>query len=201
VTDELGAVLDTSEVPRRRRTGLVVSAVVAVVAIGFVAVLATREPATDRRADSPLVGKVVPALSGETLDGGSFDVDDQQGRWVVVNFFATWCVPCQQEHPELVEFDEAHRRSGDAVLVSVLFEDEPTDARGYFARNGGDWPVVVDDDLQIATGFGVPKVPETYVVAPNGRVVAKLVGGVTRDGLEGVIDDFEAAVDAAREGS
>jgi hypothetical protein len=47
----------------------------------------------------------------------------------------------------------------------------------------------------------VPKVPETYVVAPNGRVVAKLVGGVTRDGLDGVIDDFEAAIDPAREGS
>ncbi|HEY6697620.1 MAG TPA: TlpA disulfide reductase family protein, partial [Acidimicrobiales bacterium] len=100
---------DVAEAPARRRTGLIVSAVVAVLAIGFVAVLATREPATDRRRDSPLIGKVVPPLAGETLAGGSFDIDGEHGRWVVVNFFATWCVPCRIEHPELDAFDRAHR--------------------------------------------------------------------------------------------
>ena len=78
---------DVAEAPPRRRTGLIVSAVVAVLAVGFVAVLATREPATDRRRDSPLIGKVVPPLAGETLAGGGFDIDRQQGRWVVVHFF------------------------------------------------------------------------------------------------------------------
>ena len=189
------------EVPPGRRTGLIVSAVVAVVAVAFVAVLATREPATDRRRDSPLIGKVTPELAGTTLDGGGFDIDDQQGRWVVVNFFATWCVPCQVEHPELVDFDAEHGRTGDAVLVSVLFDDEPSDARDYFDRNGGDWPVVLDEDGRIASAYGAPKVPETYLVAPNGRVVQKVTGGVTRDGLNQAIDEVERAVEAApREG-
>jgi cytochrome c biogenesis protein CcmG, thiol:disulfide interchange protein DsbE len=192
---------DVAEAPPRRRTGLIVSAVVAVLAIGFVAVLATREPATDRRRDSPLIGRVVPPLAGETLDGGTFDIDDHQGRWVVVNFFATWCVPCRIEHPELDAFDRVHRRAdgaGDAVLVSVLFDDDPASAREFFDRNGGDWPVVLDGDGLIASAFGTPKVPESYLVTPNGRVAAKITGGVTRDGLDRAIDQIERAAAADR---
>jgi cytochrome c biogenesis protein CcmG/thiol:disulfide interchange protein DsbE len=189
---------DVAEVPPRRRTGLIVSAVVAVLAIGFVAVLATREPATDRRRDSPLIGKVVPPLAGETLAGGNFDIDDHQGRWVVVNFFATWCVPCRIEHPELDAFNQAHARAGDAVLVSVLFDDDQASAREFFDRNGGDWPVVLDGDGLIASAFGTPKVPESYLVSPNGRVAVKFTGGVTRDGLDRAIDQIEqAAADRA----
>jgi cytochrome c biogenesis protein CcmG, thiol:disulfide interchange protein DsbE len=184
---------DVAEAPPRRRTGLIVSAVVAVLAIGFVAVLATREPATDRRRDSPLIGKVVPPLAGETLAGGDFDIDDHRGRWVVVNFFATWCVPCRIEHPELDAFDRAHARAGDAALVSVLFDDDPASARTFFDRNGGDWPVVLDGDGLIASAFGTPKVPESYLVTPNGRVAAKFTGGVTRDGLDRAIDQIEQA--------
>jgi cytochrome c biogenesis protein CcmG/thiol:disulfide interchange protein DsbE len=190
---------DVAEAPPRRRTGLIVSAVVAVLAIGFVAVLATREPATDRRRDSPLIGKVVPRLAGETLAGGNFDIDDQRGRWVVVNFFATWCVPCRIEHPELDAFNQAHARTGDAVLVSVLFDDDPASAREFFDRNGGDWPVVLDGDGLIASAFGTPKVPESYLVTPNGRVAAKFTGGVTRDGLDRAIDQIEQA--AAQRGA
>jgi cytochrome c biogenesis protein CcmG/thiol:disulfide interchange protein DsbE len=184
---------DVAEAPPRRRTGLIVSAIVALLAIGFVVVLATSEPATDRRSTSPLIGRVVPPLAGETLDGASFDVDDQQGRWVVVNFFATWCVPCKIEHPELDTFDRAHRRTRDAVVVSVLFDDDPANAREFFADNGGDWPVVLDDDGLIASAFGTPKVPESFLVTPGGRIAAKFTGGVTQDGLEQAIDQLEQA--------
>jgi cytochrome c biogenesis protein CcmG, thiol:disulfide interchange protein DsbE len=183
---------DDLDVRRRGRTGLIVSLVVAVLAVGFVWILATREPGTDRQANSELVGRVAPALAGETLDGGSFDIDDHQGRWVVVNFFATWCVPCQREHPELLRFDEAHSRAGDVRVVSVLYDDEPADASEYFDRNGGEWPVVLDDG-SIANDYGVSGVPETYLVAPNGRVAMKLVGGVTQDGLDRYIDEIEQA--------
>jgi cytochrome c biogenesis protein CcmG/thiol:disulfide interchange protein DsbE len=188
------------EVPRRGRTALLVSVVMALLLAGFVFVLATREPATDRQADSPLVGRVAPALAGDTLDGGSFDLDDHPGRWVVVNFFATWCVPCRTEHPELDSFDQAHREQGDAVLVSVLYDDKSDDAVQFFAENGGDWPVVLDSG-GIAVTYGVSGVPETFMVAPDGRVVAKFSSGVTQAGLEDVMDEWEQARVAGGGGS
>jgi cytochrome c biogenesis protein CcmG/thiol:disulfide interchange protein DsbE len=185
--------VDDTDVPRRGRTALVISLVMAVVLGAFVFVLATREPATDRETESPLLGKVAPALSGETLDGASFDIDDHPGRWVVVNFFATWCVPCRTEHPQLDAFDRAHRERGDAVLVSVLYSDRTDTARDYFAENGGDWPVVLDDNGRVALSYGVSAVPETYLVAPDGRVFVKLIGGVTQSGIEQLMDEWEQA--------
>ncbi|HET6950515.1 MAG TPA: redoxin domain-containing protein [Acidimicrobiales bacterium] len=193
---DTGAV-EGDDLPRRSRTGKIVSAVVAVLLLGFVAVLATREPASERRADSPLVGRTVPALAGPTIDGGSFDIDDHAGRWVVVNFFATWCQPCRQEHPQLKAFDEEHRTLGDVAVVSVPYRDADENIREYFADNGGDWPVLVNDDGRAAVDFGVVKVPETYLVDPTGQVVAKFVGGVTQAGMDDVILDYERGADAA----
>lgn len=189
---------DTPGVPRRR-TGMIVSAVIALVAIAFVVVLATREPATERRAKSPLIGKVAPALVGETLDGGSFDIDDHRDEFVVVNFFATWCPPCIEEHPELVAFDEAHRAAGDASVVSVVYNDRPDAVHDFFADRGGDWSVIADGGLA-AVDYGVVKVPETYLVAPGGVVVQKYTGGVTREMIEDDMAAVMAAVSASDEG-
>ena len=189
---------DTPGVPRRR-TGMIVSAVVALVVIAFVVVLATREPATERRAKSPLIGKVAPALVGETLDGGSFDIDDHRDEFVVVNFFATWCPPCIEEHPELVAFDEAHRAAGDASVVSVVYNDRPDAVHDFFADRGGDWSVIADGGLA-AVDYGVVKVPETYLVAPGGVVVQKYAGGVTREMIEDDMAAVMAAVSASDEG-
>jgi cytochrome c biogenesis protein CcmG/thiol:disulfide interchange protein DsbE len=191
---------DDLEPPRRGPTALIASAIVAVLIVGLVWMLGTSEAGTDREARSPLLGKAAPALAGTTLDGERFDIDDHRGGWIVVNVFATWCTPCRQEHPELVAFDEAHGQDGDVTLVSVLFDDRPSTARAYFDENGGAWPVVIDADGRIATDYGVSGVPETYVVAPDGRVVAKLIGGVTADGLDRVIAEAQAG-SAPGEGS
>ena len=187
------------EAPGRRRTGLLVSLTVAVVLVVFVAVLATSEPATERRSKSPLIGKVAPALVGETLDGGSFDIDDHRGEWVVVNFFATWCQPCVEEHPELVAFDQAHRAAGDATVVSVVYNERPEVVAEFFADRGGEWPVIADGGLA-SVDYGVVKVPETYLVTPGGDVVQKYVGGVTRQMIEDDIAAVEAAVARAQDG-
>jgi cytochrome c biogenesis protein CcmG/thiol:disulfide interchange protein DsbE len=169
----------------RRTAAVLVPALVVLVLVGFVVVvLATREPAANRVVDSPLVGNPAPALAGTTLDGDRFDLDGDRGRFTLVNFFATWCVPCQREHDDLARWDARHRAAGDGGVVTVVFEDSTEATRDFFDENGGDWPIIVGDDGGIALDFGVAKVPESYLVGPDGTVLAKIVGGVTDDGLD-----------------
>lgn len=194
MVEDASAVEPTSDAPPRGpRTALVASVVVAVLLALFVAVLATRDPRTERVTSSPLIGRLAPAIEGTTLDGDTFDLQALRGRWVVVNFFATWCIPCLEEHPELDAFHEAHRAAGDASVVSVLFDDEPDDAREVFAERGGRWPVVVDGEGAVSVSYGVARVPESFLVAPDGTVVQRLVGGVTRAQLDDLLAQYDAA--------
>jgi len=178
---------------RGPRTALVASLVIAVLVALLVVVLATRDSSKDRETQSPLIGRIAPTVEGTTLDGEEVSAAGQRGRWVVVNFFASWCIPCIEEHPELLAFDAAHRAEGDAVLVGVTFDDQTDDAREFFAENGGSWPVIDDPENSIGVAFGVAQVPETFVIAPDGTVVQRFAGGVTRAALEELIASYESA--------
>jgi cytochrome c biogenesis protein CcmG/thiol:disulfide interchange protein DsbE len=196
--EEEGA--DSGPPRRKKRTAVVIAVVLGVVLALLIGVLATREPATDRQADSPLIGRAAPAIEGETLEGEEFDLDALRGQWVVVNFFATWCVPCRQEHPELVRFAEEHAEAGDASVVSVVFDDEPEQVQSYFDENGGTWPVVPGEGTGVILDYAVSGVPESFIVAPSGVVVAKVTGGVTADGLDQIIAEVQARSGATPEG-
>src|SRR4051794_4937598 len=87
-----------------RRGSVIVAAIVGVVTLLLVGILVTRKSAADRADFDPLENKPAPAIVGTTLDGKPFNVDDLKGKWVVLNFFATWCEPCQAEHPDLLSF-------------------------------------------------------------------------------------------------
>jgi len=186
---------DTSglDAPGGPRTALVAAGVVAVLALLLVAVLATRDPSVARVSDSPLIGKLAPTIEGSTLDGQRFELASLRGRWVVVNFFATWCTPCLEEHPELAAFERSHAAVGDAAVVSVLFDDEPDRARAVFEQRGGSWPVVIDEDGGVSVSYGVARVPESFLVAPDGTVVRRLVGGVTAAGLDELLQAYVGA--------
>jgi cytochrome c biogenesis protein CcmG/thiol:disulfide interchange protein DsbE len=142
----------------------------ALVMILLLVVLVTRKSAADRADFNPLVNKPAPAIAGETLEGQQFDLDQLRGKWVVVNFFATWCVPCQIEHPLLVSFDRRHAQAGDVQLISVVFNDDVPAVRDFYAKNGGDYPVVLGDQGRIALDYSVIKVPDTYIIDPLGIV-------------------------------
>ena len=178
-----------------RRVALPVAVTVALLLGALVFVLAGAEPSSTRRADSPLLGRIAPALTGESalVDAGSYDLVDDAGSWVLVNFFATWCQPCIAEHDDLVSFSNAHAIAGDAQVISVVFSDTNKNVRAFFDEKGGDWPVVIDDDGQIATDWGVALVPESYLVDPNGRVRAKIVGGIEVDKLERLLAEAKAS--------
>lgn len=134
-------------------------------------------------ANTPLLFQPAPAIVAPTYDNETFDLSRRRGSWVVLNFFNSTCVPCKREHPELVRFHEAQQgRGGAAVeLYTIVNDDNERAVREFFADNGGGWPIVKDDNAEIAVDYGIAKVPETWLISPTGIVAERFVGQVTAE--------------------
>lgn len=150
---------------------------------------------------SALIGKPVPAtafapLEGLVADGkpvpGFASTDLAQGRVTVVNFWASWCVPCVQEHPLL---EELARRTGVAVY-GVNYKDQQANARRFLGRYGNPFTAVgVDGNGRGAIEWGVYGMPETFVVNGKGEITYKHVGPISEQSL---LTNVIPAVEAAR---
>jgi len=177
----------------RRRTALWAAVVVGALAVGLVAVLATRPNFEAVQARSPLLGKPAPELVAADLDGRTVSLSGLRGRFVLVNFFASWCVPCQHEHPQLVAFTQHHQAAGEASVLGVVFEDDASAVRRFVEERGVDWPMVLDPGGKIALDFGVRGPPESFLVDPNGIVLVKFIGEVKATQLDSLVRQAEQA--------
>jgi cytochrome c biogenesis protein CcmG/thiol:disulfide interchange protein DsbE len=121
---------------------------------------------------APDAGKQLPSVESATsgADLASQSLASHRGQFVLVNFFASWCAQCQQEAPILAEAEAVLKAHGGTVL-GIDYEEGPDTAASYIKKYGVDYPVVVDAAGRVASAYGVSGVPDSYLVAPNGKIV------------------------------
>lgn len=150
------------------------------------------------RLPSALIGRPAPAfalapLPGLTRDGQAvpgLSADDVRGKVTIVNVWASWCAPCRQEHPLLMELakDPAVR------VVGINYKDDPENARRFLGALGNPFARVgIDGAGRTAIDWGVYGVPETFVVGPDGTIRHKHIGPLTPDAMAGFLDKARAA--------
>jgi len=126
-----------------------------------------------------VLGKVAPSFRLTRLDGdGTVSLGSMRGQVVVLNFWASWCADCAAENKALQTVFQRYRDQG-VQFVGVSFEDQSGTARGFAKQMGMRWPLVADPGTATAIDYGVTGVPETFVISPDGRIVAKTIGPVT----------------------
>ncbi len=164
-----------------------IAAAVAVVAIVVILVLALARGCDDGGGKSAAVDEGL-TLAGDTLGGDTFDLADTRGKVTVVNFFASWCSPCNEEAPELVEFAQAHP---DVAFVGVATNDGLNEASAFVGEYGIRFPVVFDGDGRLGGPWGIEYLPTTLFLDADGREQERIVGGAT-------LERFEEALEAVR---
>lgn len=122
------------------------------------------------------VGDLAPSFTITDTTGAEFALDDLRGKIVVVNFFATWCGPCLKELPHLQQLWDAHRDSGDVVVLVIGREETMESVSDFQSKHGYTFPMAADADRAIYSLFADELIPRTYLVAPDGRICLTTTG-------------------------
>jgi thiol-disulfide isomerase/thioredoxin len=127
-----------------------------------------------------------PALKVTTLDGKSFDLAAQRGKWVIVNYWATWCVPCIKEMPDISAFVKSRK---DVAAIGLAFEDtDAHDIQAFLAKHPVAYPIAQVDVTAPPKDFDSPRgLPTTYLIAPDGHIAQRFVGPITGEALSQAI--------------
>lgn len=155
--------------------------VLALLAALFAGYALKRDPRVSPHA---MVGKPMPALTLPDLDSGQPQaLKSLAGGPVLVNFFASWCAPCEIEHPQLMAL-----KAQGVTVIGVAYKDAPANTQAFLTRLGDPFAArLVDRDGRAGLEFGVTGVPETFLIGADGMILAKHTGPLTPDAAENLL--------------
>ncbi|HEY8180748.1 MAG TPA: redoxin domain-containing protein [Thermoanaerobaculia bacterium] len=161
------------------RTVLIVGAAITLALVAVLFVGLGKDPAEIK---SPLIGKPAPEFALKAVGTGqTIDIAALRGKPVVLNFWATWCVPCYQEHPVLVQNAQI---IPNVQFIGVVFNDTEDKINAFLRERGSVYPTLLDEQGKTAIAYGVGGVPETYFLNRQGVIVAKFTGPMTTEILQ-----------------
>ena len=179
--------------------------IAAAVAVPLIVLLARGMASDPTRIDSPLPGKLAPRFALATMDPAEAGADtvtlaSHAGDVVVLNFWASWCLACRDEHAALSDVATRYRGRG-VHFYGVLYNDVPASARRWIGEMGGQsYPTLLDPGSKTAIDYGLYGVPETFFIGRDGRVAFKQIGPVTEallvEKIEGLLRNAGAGAGA-----
>ncbi len=127
-----------------------------------------------------------PTLKVKTLDGKTFDLSAERGKWVIVNFWATWCAPCIKEMPDLSAYVAAH---ANVTAIGLAYDDsERSDIVAFVKAHPVVYPISQVDTSNPPKDFETPRgLPTTYLIAPDGHVAKQFTGPIAAKDIDAVI--------------
>ena len=176
-----------SEAPPEPRRGLSVGSIVLLVGITLTAIVFGIALARQNQTQ-PTSGPA-PDFTLTTMDGGQLRLSDQRGKIVVVNFWASWCIPCHNEAPILQTIWEQYRDRG-VVVVGVAYTDTESGAREFIQQYGQTYPNGLDVGTRISELYNITGVPETFIIDQDGNVAEFIISEVNEIGLRTTLDDL-----------
>ncbi len=161
---------------------IIAGAVVAIVVI-IVLMFALREDAPTSSASSASEA-TAPDFTVPTLDGQELSLSDFRGKYVLLNFWASWCPPCKAEMPELHDYYKTYQNRN-FTLLAINVNDDPANAAAFIQANGFTFPVGLDTNGRVFNSYGGSALPTSFLIDPNGNLVkAWRPGAITRAMLE-----------------
>jgi cytochrome c biogenesis protein CcmG/thiol:disulfide interchange protein DsbE len=173
------------ETPQRRGVPIWVQAIILVVLLGALAFVAWGLAKSQQ--ESVQTGEVVPNFTLNFFDKYEYQgkkeisIADLKGQVVVLNFWASWCIPCEQEAAPLEAAWKYYQPTGKVIFIGVDYVDTEPEALTYLARFGVSYPNAPDLQMRISKPFRISGVPETYIIDQTGKIAASKIGPFTTE--------------------